>query len=406
MLIIGLTFTIIRYQYRLPFDPAPMFDYGAYLLLALTMILSLVFKRSKIFFISVVLLIALLFFAWQASVASVTRSEFEIIALVYGLVIPINFAIILAYQERQLLSVYGASRFALILAQGVIFTYLYLSPQAWLASAIRFEIFPTASLTWASAFLEIAPQPILLGWLLTCVTILIVAYINRATAQYGMLGSYLAYVIAIPMSLVPHGFEMFVAAAALLLFVTTLSDSYNMVFQDELTGLPGRRALNQHMSSLGNRYVLAMLDVDHFKKFNDQHGHDVGDQVLQMVARQIGNVKGGGKAYRYGGEEFSVVFSSKQKDEAFYYLDDVRKSIQNYEMVIRDDEARPEIPSDETTRLRSRGSYRHATKKVSVTISIGVADKSDRAETAEQVLRKADQALYRAKQAGRNQVAD
>lgn len=383
-----------------------MLDYGAYLLLALTIVLSLVFSKAKIFFISVVLLIALFFFSWQASLASVTQWQFEIIALVFGLVIPINFAIILGYQERQLLSIYGAARLVSILAQGAIFAYLYLSPQAWLASIIRYEIFTASSLTWASPFLEIAPQPILFGWLLTCLIILIVAYIRRATVVYGMLGSYLAYVIAIPMSLVPHGFEMFVAAGALLLCISTLSDSYNMVFQDELTGLPGRRALNQHLSSLGNRYVLAMLDVDHFKKFNDKHGHDVGDQVLQMVARQIGKVKGGGKAYRYGGEEFSVVFSSKQKDEALYYLDEVRKSIQNYEMVIRDDEARPEIPSDETARLRSRGSYRHATKKVSVTISVGVADKSDRAETAEQVLKKADQALYRAKQAGRNQVAD
>ena len=56
-------------------------------------------------------------------------------------------------------------------------------------------------------------------------------------------------------------------------------EAYQMAFRDELTGLPGRRALNERMQRLGRNYVLAMTDVDHFKKFNDTHGHDVGDQA-------------------------------------------------------------------------------------------------------------------------------
>ena len=58
---------------------------------------------------------------------------------------------------------------------------------------------------------------------------------------------------------------------------------------------------------MGRHYTLAMIDVDHFKKFNDTYGHDVGDLVLKMVAHQISQVNGGGKAYRYGGEEFTTV---------------------------------------------------------------------------------------------------
>ena len=61
-------------------------------------------------------------------------------------------------------------------------------------------------------------------------------------------------------------------------------EAYQMAFRDELTGLPGRRALNERMQRLGRNYVLAMSDVDHFKRFNDTHGHDVGDQVLRLVA--------------------------------------------------------------------------------------------------------------------------
>ena len=56
---------------------------------------------------------------------------------------------------------------------------------------------------------------------------------------------------------------------------------------------------------------MAMIDVDHFKKFNDTHGHDIGDQVLKLVAARLAQVEGGGIAYRYGGEEFAVLFPDR-----------------------------------------------------------------------------------------------
>src|SRR5207302_1408861 len=82
--------------------------------------------------------------------------------------------------------------------------------------------------------------------------------------------------------------------------------SYHMAYQDSLTGLPARRALNEALLRLGGHYSVAMIDVDHFKRINDRHGHDVGDQVLRIIAAKLAQVPGGGKAYRYGGEEFAV----------------------------------------------------------------------------------------------------
>ena len=63
--------------------------------------------------------------------------------------------------------------------------------------------------------------------------------------------------------------------------------SYRMAFLDALTQLPGRRMLDERMARLGRRWAVAMIDVDHFKKFNDSHGHDVGDDVLRMVAAKL-----------------------------------------------------------------------------------------------------------------------
>jgi len=79
-----------------------------------------------------------------------------------------------------------------------------------------------------------------------------------------------------------------------------VATSYRMAYHDDLTGLPGRRAMNEVLLQLGSRYAMAMVDVDHFKRFNDTYGHDVGDQVLRMVASRLGVVSAAGKLFDTG----------------------------------------------------------------------------------------------------------
>lgn len=195
------------------------------------------------------------------------------------------------------------------------------------------------------------------------------------------------------------GFAIF----GILLIYGVLTDSYKMAFSDELTGLAARRALLQSSLSLGKKYTVAMMDVDHFKKFNDTYGHDVGDQVLRMVAAKINQVKGGGKAYRYGGEEFTVVFPNKSVNYAIPYLEQVRETIANYAMTIRDEEDRPD---DNKEGKSNRSKSSEQSKTVNVTISIGVAEREGELKDFDQVMKQSDEALYRAKQAGRNCLAE
>jgi diguanylate cyclase (GGDEF)-like protein len=143
-----------------------------------------------------------------------------------------------------------------------------------------------------------------------------------------------------------------------------------------------------------------MVDVDHFKKFNDTHGHDVGDQVLRLVAGRLAQVGGDGVAYRYGGEEFSVLFPDADLRHATRHLESIRASIERYKMAVRGGD-RPKNP-DDTASLRLN---KPAQKTLSVTVSIGVAEPGDAHRTPTQVLKAADEALYRAKQGGRNRVS-
>lgn len=185
---------------------------------------------------------------------------------------------------------------------------------------------------------------------------------------------------------------------AVLLLIILVQELFELAYVDELTNIPGRKALEKNMASLGRHYSLAMLDVDHFKKFNDTYGHDVGDQVLRMVAQQINNVSGGGKAFRYGGEEFTILFPGKNVDQVKIHLEMVREAIATYTLNLRDNER----PQDDKQGKQQRGSKK--SNGVSVTISIGVAEKTAELSDAKEVIKMADKALYKAKAAGRNRV--
>ncbi|NOH96963.1 GGDEF domain-containing protein [Vibrio sp. 99-70-13A1] len=186
--------------------------------------------------------------------------------------------------------------------------------------------------------------------------------------------------------------------SGILIIVYVMSASHAMAFNDQLTDIPGRHALEVDMKHLGRKYTMAMVDIDHFKSFNDTYGHDTGDDVLKLVASRLKLTSGGAKAYRYGGEEFTIIFKGKQIHQVKEHLEDLIHDIESYDMTIRNNQSRPE--SDETG-MKKRGKVAPTSKIVNVTVSIGVADSSTTRQP-EEVIKLADNALYGAKKAGRN----
>jgi len=210
---------------------------------------------------------------------------------------------------------------------------------------------------------------------------------------------------------------VFFSAAGAIVLIAVLQESHRMAFRDQLTGLPSRRALEEQLAALGPVYTIAMVDVDHFKKFNDTHGHDVGDQVLRAVGARLAEVGGGGRPFRYGGEEFSVLFAERSIGEALPHLERLREAIEQYRITVRSHERRKQSrdgPDRRTTPpVRKNGEPRPRGpepggkldgESLSVTVSVGVAERNDRLAVAPAVIKAADEALYRAKQAGRNRV--
>ena len=169
--------------------------------------------------------------------------------------------------------------------------------------------------------------------------------------------------------------------------------SYRMAFIDALTGLPNRRALDEALMRLSGHYALAMVDVDHFKQFNDTWGHDAGDVVLRQVARTLRR-RAPGVAYRYGGEEFCLVFEGARAARARDGCEHAREAVESQPIAI------PRTPK----RAKGKAPRRDRTGEVKVTISVGCAVRGGERKSASEVLKAADQALYRAKAKGRNRV--
>lgn len=201
------------------------------------------------------------------------------------------------------------------------------------------------------------------------------------------------------------GFHLMALVFTLPSLASLIAHSFRLAYIDELTEIPGRRALVEALDDPGATFTLAMLDVDHFKKFNDTHGHEVGDQVLRMVAARIATVGAGGSAYRYGGEEFTLLFPGKSMEQVTEELERIRHLVESSPLVLRG-ENRPKDKPRKTEAARS-GKGKASKKKppsVGVTISIGVATRRT-SEPWDRVMKRADQALYKAKEGGRNQVS-
>ncbi|QQX80597.1 GGDEF domain-containing protein [Shewanella sp. KX20019] len=190
---------------------------------------------------------------------------------------------------------------------------------------------------------------------------------------------------------------LLISMLAVTYLFAILTQSYHLAYRDDLTGLSSRRALNTMALSLNSHYSVAMVDIDHFKKFNDTYGHDVGDQVLRLVAGKLSLVKGGGKVYRYGGEEFTIVFPNKDAESILPLLENLRSEVSHYNIVLRHEQRKTSSKSNR------KDSAANKSKTVNVTISIGVAEHHGES-TFDQTIKLADKALYIAKKNGRNRV--
>jgi diguanylate cyclase (GGDEF)-like protein len=383
----------VQYLSRMSQDGYKLFLIAPYLVSVLGIFLSIHFHRGRPF-IAILLLGT---FCWiSRTYLSEQQIEFTLNKLYQAIIllIPFNMALVAAMKERGVFTAAARVRYSFLAVQFFIafwfFKYNFIFSLPVLAANLGLPDMLAPNLL---------TQPSLLIGLFSLIVIGLFAIFRQTLIDASLFGALIAFLIAANRTNSPHIFTLFTTTGVSILTLGVIRDSYNMAFKDELTGLPSRRSLNESLNGLGSRYALAMLDVDHFKKFNDSYGHDVGDQVLKAVAHLMMGVGGGGKPFRYGGEEFTILFPGKSSKEAIPELEKVRKAIAEYKLSIRS----PERPKDKNNGAKQRNNGTKSST-VSVTISIGVAERGEALPTSQYVLKAADKALYKAKNLGRNQV--
>lgn len=363
--------------------------YSSYVIWGLGIILSIRFNRAKIFLIILLLALSQLFMTYYLELSVTISMYSQVLYPSMCLLIPINILIISHLKEKGIFSLWGKIRISLILIELFVIYRMAVSNNPFVEKVLDYEFI---HLTIENTLMN---QTSLLVFFLTLIFFIMKAYVKKSVFELRLVGVIISVFIALLFVNEHLSFSIFLSTAGLLLIISIIEDSYSMAYLDELTGIPSRRALKENLMKLGNTYVIAMVDIDFFKKFNDKYGHDVGDDVLKLVASNLVQVTGGGKAFRYGGEEFTIIFPGKSINDVLPHLENLRERVSKSGYTRK--------PSK--TQSKKSKSKLAKPSQLFVTISIGVCEKTNNHKDYNDVLKGADKALYRAKKKGRNCVS-
>ncbi|MDH3219476.1 MAG: GGDEF domain-containing protein [Gammaproteobacteria bacterium] len=359
-------------------------SYLVYMLALIVAGLSVRFSRSRLFYYVLLIMITNL----------TLRSGWASGELRYGLlsaILPLLLVTLTILPDRGVISAKAIPAYVILLLAATFTAIVATMSPAWATYLVLTDWVPARYFDWTGQ-----AQSVLIVSFAALYVMLTLATLNPSLYLAAGCGVLFMLVTQLHFGGEERSLSAFSGAALLMCLYAIMQDTWRMAYLDELTGLPGRRALGEKLQRLGGTYTVAMLDVDHFKKFNDNYGHSAGDTVLRMIASKMSKVSGGGLPYRYGGEEFAILFSGKNLQEAARHLENLRVDIANKPFVIRRAGRRSvDKPDGPDTN-----------KSIRITVSIGFAESNRKELSPWDVVKLADQALYRAKGKGRNCISE
>lgn len=382
---------------------APAVDFYYYAVFSAGALLAWRFHSSRVILVLLTLLLAHraidFFSAGRIVAAGPGRIAFEIVAFL----LPVNFLVFSLIAERGFVVQAIFPRLGLLFVESVLVAVLCAPGAVHSPRILRLNLLNPHWFAWTKM-----PQLTLLAFI-TCLAVLLIRFLLRhKPVDNGLLWSLAATLLGLQAGAIGQIGSAYFATAGLILVASLVENSYFLAYHDELTSLPARRAFNDAVPALEPPYVVAAVDIDHFKNVNDTYGHDAGDQVLSMVAARLARINSGGHAYRVGGEEFTVLFPGKTIKEVLPSLEALHLAIAETSFRVRSTTDRRKVPRGPDRRgqkqRRAKSAERQKSGQLSVTISIGVAEPGGKTGRIEDVIQAADKALYRAKRGGRNRI--
>jgi len=347
-------------------------------------------------------------FGWAAYVAA-TRHRSRVMALVAGLAVlellastgegnaaafhlggglfALAAVLLVALDDHRVLSMRGLGQLGLLAVPGVLAGVAFrLAPDA-LESFLSLEVIP-----WVMFGGDGVSQPVVGAFVLAIPLGLGVASVRGGTVERGAWWALVSVGLALFMAQEHSAASILLMSGGLILGLSVLDPSARWGDRDALTGLPGRSLLLRDLQSMGGTFATSVVDIQDFPNLQDQYGHDVSGQILRMVASRLAKLPGGGRAYRYGGDEFALLFPGKTKEEARKHLGSFQRSLEESPFVLR----RWPRPGGSAEDKKSQDPEADSSPEwLPLRVSIGVADSAGAHSSPEAILGRADEEAHR-----------
>ena len=355
-------------------------------------LLGLFFKRIWLMLVILILVIAdrtLLYFAGNTAV--ITEGG-RLIYHAISFLLPVNICVFAFMKRRGDMKWQSIWFLGAILLQGCGVAYIYqyksLGFGAFLEySSIKWALFENIPLSQLALFA--------FGFALVYYLLLYVR--THGVIERSFCWALISIFYALALSQIGPVSSIYFSTAGLIFVISVIENIYVEGFQDELTDLPTGKNMRGILSQLNTGYTVALIEVDNFERLKDNHGRRVSKQVLRSVGSKLTSVTGGGKPFRYRDEVFAVVFPGMFLQDMLPRIEELRQTIKKLG---------PIPQSQKSPRQKPKGLKRIEilANKIPVTVSIGVAERSDADMTPQQAIQKAEKALSTAKREGHDRM--
>lgn len=355
-------------------------------------LVGLLFKRMWLMLVILILAIADRVLLYFAANTVVPMEGGRLIYHAISFLLPLNLCVFAFMKRRGDMTWQSIGLLGAILLQGGAVTFIYQFRSLGFGAFLE-----DSSIT--GGLLERIPlsQLALFAFGLAFAYYLFLYIRTRGVIERAFCWALISIFYALALDRIGPESSIYFSTAGLIFVVSVIENIYGEGFQDELTDLPTGKSMRGILSRLNTGYTVAMIEVDNFKRLRDNHGRRVSKQVLRSIGEKLKSVTGGGEPFHYEGKVFAVIFPGMFLQNTLPHMEELRQLIKKPGPIPHDEKS----PRKKPKKLKK---VEILANKVSVTVSIGVAERSDADMSPLQAIQQAEKALAVAKNEGRDQM--
>lgn len=356
-------------------------------------VLGLFFKRIWLMLVILILAIADRALLYFAANTDVTMEEGRLIYHAISFLLPINLCLFAFMKRRGDMKWQSIWFLSAILLQGCGVAFIYQYKSLGFGAFLEYS-----SVKWA--LLEHIPlsQLALFSFGIAFVYYLFLYIRTRGVIERSFCWALIAIFYALALSRIGPVSSIYFSTAGLIFVISVIENIYVEGFQDEVTDLPTGKSMHGILSQLDRGYTLALIEVDNFERLKENHGRRLSKQVLRSIGSKLTSVTGKGKPFRYRGEVFAIVFPGMFLQDMLPKIEELRQTIKKLGPILHSQKS----PGKKPRKLKR---IEILANKIPVTVSIGVAERSDADMSPQQAIQKAEKALGTAKREGHDQMS-